>query len=294
MDAPSRDQRAFRCVHDESISRESALARWYARTMLRNVTRRAAASDHAFVAAHKPASWHRRCLSRDPWFGLSVDLIDRFIDVQITRQGLSVSTCAAYQGELYKLDSWLQRLARCTLASATDSDLSAYLVTRASTSPHTLSRVLRAMRRFYAFLQSQHFREDNPAPAPVNISWGGAESRSRLRAGPGAVPHVQAAREIRDRLVHALAEATGLQMTDVLDLRLSDLHLESGYMMIGPMRRPRMVLLAARTVRLMEWFLEHSRPALLVNHPSTYVFPSSGSCRIAQAAVLKAYGNGRR
>lgn len=262
--------------------------------MLRNVPRRAAASDRAFVATHRPASWHRRCLARDPWLGLSIDLIDRFIDVQITRQGLSVSTCTAWQAELYKLDSWLQRTARCTLASASDCDLSAYLVTRASTSAQTLSRILRTMRRFYAFMQSQQFREDNPAPTPANIAWRGEEVRCRFFASLDAASQVQAAREIRDRLVHALAEATGLQMTHVLDLRLSDLHLESGYMMAGPMRRPRMVLLAARTVRLLEWYLEHFRPALLVNHPSAYAFPSSGSCRIAQAAVLKAYGSRRR
>jgi site-specific recombinase XerD len=133
---------------------------------------------------------------------------------------------------------------------------------------------VRSMRRFYAFLQSLHCREDDPSPRPVDIVLCTGSVNSRSTGAHERDSSVEVARDLRDRIVGSLVSTTGLRVTDLLDLRMGDLFLHSGYMMAGPVRRSRMILLSARTVGLMQWFLEHSRPALLTGRASTYVFPS--------------------
>jgi integrase/recombinase XerD len=247
------------------------------------------------VPGGSTGAWRRTCLSRDPWFGLSVDVIERFLDELITEQGLCGSTCAAYRAELHKLDSWLQRRARCTLVSASDTQLLRYLVGRAAISANALSRAIRTMRRFYTFLHSKHCRDDDPMPRPVEISWSPGAAPSHGSDMQVPCSDVRGARELRDDIVRSLALSTGLRTTDLLDVRTSDLHLESGYMMIGPMRRARMVLLSTRAVDLLQWFLENARSLLLTRGGgSTYVFPTSGSRKIAQDAVLSDSGLYRR
>lgn len=87
----------------------------------------------------------------DPWHGISVDVIRRFVDVQRTQYALPTEILSAYRADLESLDRWLIETRQRTLISATDEDVREYI---------TVS--LACLRAFYGFLVNSGCRDDDP------------------------------------------------------------------------------------------------------------------------------------
>ena len=101
---------------------------------------------------------------RDPWLGMSSDLIGRFLDVLYVEYRLSSGSLAACSAELHELDDWMRQSAQRTLATADAAGLQRYLAMRAAKgiSPLSLADLLGSMRRFFWFLRNMHCRDDDP------------------------------------------------------------------------------------------------------------------------------------
>jgi len=89
--------------------------------------------------------------TNDPWQGISLDVIRRFVDVQRTQQVLPAEILSAYRADLESLDHWLIETKQRTLISATDEDVREYI-----------SVSLACLRAFYAFLVNAGCRDDDP------------------------------------------------------------------------------------------------------------------------------------
>jgi site-specific recombinase XerD len=87
----------------------------------------------------------------DPWQGISVDVIRRFVDVLRTQHALPREILSAYHADLESLDRWLIETKQRTLISATDEDVREYI-----------SVSLACLRAFYNFLVNSGCRDDDP------------------------------------------------------------------------------------------------------------------------------------
>jgi len=87
----------------------------------------------------------------DPWHGISLDVIRRFVDVQRTQYALPTEILSAYRADLESLDRWLIETKQRTLITATDEDVREYI---------TVS--LACLRAFYGFLVNSGCRDDDP------------------------------------------------------------------------------------------------------------------------------------
>jgi len=87
----------------------------------------------------------------DPWHGISMDVIRRFVDVQRTQYALPTEILSAYRADLESLDRWLIETRQRTLISATDEDVREYI-----------SVSLACLRAFYGFLVNSGCRDDDP------------------------------------------------------------------------------------------------------------------------------------
>lgn len=110
---------------------------------------------------------------RDPWRGLSADLIDRFIDVQRVENRLPHKGLRHCRADLRALDRWLMQNCRHTSVSAKPDELRLYLWVRVleGCPEHRLDEVLATMREFYRYIGDVCSRAENPAmELPQRIS----------------------------------------------------------------------------------------------------------------------------
>lgn len=162
-------------------------------------------------------------------------------------RGASANTLAAYARDLADLDAALQNRG-VVLESAGTDDLRAYLALLDSRrmSPATAARRLSAMRQFYAFLQGDGGRSDNPAAAldspaarrPLPKYLTEAEVTRLLEAARLRCPaetETVTPKGLRALRLHALLEilyASGLRVTELVTLPLAAVRADRPYLYV--------------------------------------------------------------
>jgi integrase/recombinase XerD len=206
-------------------------------------------------------------------------LVDRFLDALWLEAGLSDNTLAAYRSDLTAFSRWLAARGR-TLMQAARTDLLAYLAERVGggARPRTTARMLSSLRRFYRHLvQEGRIREDPTAlveaprlvrPLPRSLT---EEQVERLLQAPdGGTPRGQ-----RDRAMLEVLYATGLRVSELVGLTVSEVNLQAGVVrVLGKGSKERIVPLGEEAVHWLMEYLADGRRALIRARASDALFPT--------------------
>jgi integrase/recombinase XerD len=154
------------------------------------------------------------------------------------------------------------------------------------------------MRGFYKFLTLHRHVRVNPADdleAPrawkVLPKFLAIEDVDRLLEAPDPT----SAAGLRDRALIELLYATGLRVSELVNLRPQDLHLDEGYLTTtGKGRKQRIVPLGETAAAWVTKYIQEGRPALLGRRSSAKLFVNARGgtslTRVGFWKILKGYG----
>ncbi|WP_125703272.1 site-specific tyrosine recombinase XerD [Lacticaseibacillus daqingensis] len=216
-----------------------------------------------------------------------------YLDVE---RGLAATTQASYQQDLREFAAWLttQQLAAFPEELAVIQDfLSAQTSLKAASS---MSRMISAMRRFYRYLMQETVITsdpmtliDSPKPAqhlPATLS---STEIDRLMAAPDTTKPLG----LRDRAIFELMYATGLRVSEVVTLRLDQLHLTLNLLQVtGKGDKERIVPISPQAVTWMSQYLSTARPQLTKQPAPPTVFVNFHGRPLTRQGIwknLKAY-----
>ena len=194
-------------------------------------------------------------------------LIDTFADAIWLEDGLAPNTLTAYRRDLTGLSVWLGSRGT-TLLTAHEANLAQYFADKhATTLASTANRRLAVLRRFYRWaIRERHVAQDptlrlksatRPPRFPKSLSE--AQVEALLRA-----PDTDTILGLRDRAMLELLYATGLRVSELVGLTLSQLSLQEGLVRVfGKGGKERIVPLGAEARNSLERYLKDSRGALL-------------------------------
>jgi len=216
-------------------------------------------------------------------------LLERFLDALWMEHGLSDHTLAAYRADLKGLALYLRSQAG-TLMTAERADLLGYLTLRVQSGarPRTTARLLSSLRRFYQYLVREGCLNADPSaqidapklgrPLPKSLTEG--EVEALLQA-----PDVNRFLGLRDRAMLELLYASGLRVSELIDLPVSQLNLRQGVLrVVGKGNKERLVPLGEEAGEWLDSYLEQARPALLQGRMSDALFVTQrGSAMTRQA-----------
>jgi integrase/recombinase XerD len=213
-------------------------------------------------------------------------VIARYLTDLRIEDGLALHTLEAYRRDLEKFDGYLKTIGVENPAVVTRDTLSGFLgfLARKRLSSASTARCLSALRGFYRFLCKERLASHNPTATlitprrgltlPRTLSQeqvtklldvpGKARSRAALRRAPEAQ---------RDAAMVELLYATGLRVSELVNLQLHDLNLAIGYVLAtGKGAKQRVVPIGdlARTKLLA--YLDTSRKTLLRGRDCPNVF----------------------
>ncbi|MBB3227515.1 integrase/recombinase XerD [Luteibacter sp. Sphag1AF] len=191
-------------------------------------------------------------------------LIARFIEKIWSEDGLADRTLEAYRRDLEGLARWLAARGR-SLADAGREDLSAYHGEQ-PVAVRSMARRQSAFRRFYA----QRARDDGERDDPTLLM-----QRPRLPRGlPKALPErdIEAlitapdsgtTLGLRDRAMLELMYASGLRVSELVELPLSGLNTRQGVLRVtGKGGKDRLVPVGEEALAHMDAYLRDARPQL--------------------------------
>jgi integrase/recombinase XerD len=201
---------------------------------------------------------------------------ERWLEYLAAERGASPHTLAAYGSDLARLSESLGESR--PLERATSADLAQALrhMRVAGRSPRTVARWIATVRGFFAFLVSEGVLQRDPA-ARIDAprAWR-VLPRVLDAAQVGALLAAPARDTIRGRRDAAMIEtlyATGLRVSELVGLRLGDLHLDAGFVRcIGKGNKERVVPLGREAESAIARYLENGRSSLLGARNSEHLF----------------------
>ena len=202
--------------------------------------------------------------------------IDIFIDALWLEHGLAANSLAAYRRDLNLLSAWLNAQGTHLLA-AQESDLQQYFAHRhAETKATSANRRLTVFKRFYRWALRERMLVADPtlklltAKQPVRApkSLTEAQVESLLNA-----PDVSTGLGMRDRAMLELIYASGLRVSELVDLKTLHVSLNDGVLRImGKGSKERLVPFGEVARDWLQRYLSEARLALLAGHQTEALF----------------------
>jgi integrase/recombinase XerD len=207
----------------------------------------------------------------------SAGAIDRFLDGLWLEDGLARNSLAAYRRDLALFAAWLGREQSRDLAQARASDVQAYMLARHAASKATsANRRLAVFRRFYRWALRERLVDEDPtlklrpARQPMRVPKAITEAQVDALL---AAPDVDTPLGARDRAMLELMYASGLRVSELVELKLIDLSLPDGVVRVmGKGSKERLVPFGDEARRWLEAWLAASRPDLLAGRRSDALF----------------------
>jgi len=224
-------------------------------------------------------------------------MIDRFLDAIWMERGLSENTLGAYRADLVALSQRLQTKS-VDLVAADRADIMEYIAWRVEggAKPRSTARQLSSFRRFYRYLLREGAINEDPT---VNIAMpkiGRSLPQSLTEQDVDALlaaPKVAEALGHRDRTMLEVLYATGVRVSELINLRLNQINLNQGVLrIVGKGDRERLIPLGDEAQDWIREFLEGPRAEILLERQTEYLFPTRRGDRMTRQAfwhIIKRY-----
>ena len=210
---------------------------------------------------------------------------------------VSPNTVESYARDLAALGAFAESRGR-DVRALDRRDLEAFVRTLMGRglSPRSAARAVACIRGFYRFVAVEEGRDGSPAEdlqaprqwttLPKFLDLGDVD---RLLAQPD----VSTPRGLRDKALVSVLYATGLRVSELIGLKLSDMHLQDGYLTcVGKGSKERIVPVGQEAAGWVRQYLERGRPSL-VKRTSPWLFVNARGgplSRVGFWKLLKAYG----
>ena len=216
-------------------------------------------------------------------------IIERFLDNLWAERGLSDNSLKSYRHDLLQLYNWLAKR-DMPLQDVSREDLLSFLAAEVQQgkSPRSISRYLSAYRQFYGWLVREGIINKDPVALIESPKTGRGLPKALTEAQVEsllAAPDVESNLGMRDRAMLELMYATGLRVSELVGLEISNLNLNQGVVrVIGKGQKERLVPLGDEAHESLKNYLENGRPQLLKGAQTNSVFVTSRKAGMTRQA----------
>ena len=218
--------------------------------------------------------------------------LEAFLDYLKVEKGLSSNSIYAYNEDLRKYIDYLNDFKISDPKKITRKDITDFLfILRKNISPRSIARILSTIKNFHRFLLREKITSTDPSDLidtpkvdkkiPNFLTFD--EVSKILKA-----PNLKNTQGIRDRAILELMYATGLRVSELVGLKLSDVNLDVGFMKCkGKGSKERIVPLGKVAAQFLEKYLQTARLKLLGKKVCIYLFLAQGGKGISRQSVWK-------
>ncbi|HHU50832.1 MAG TPA: site-specific tyrosine recombinase XerD [Firmicutes bacterium] len=198
--------------------------------------------------------------------------LQNFINYLSVERGLAPNTLESYGRDLNQYLTYLKEKKGLKnaeeLSTTTQATVAGYLLNLQAKgrATSTISRSLAAIKSFYHFLAREMIIPKDPT---ANLEAPKQEKRLPKVLSVESVlklleqPDLKTPAGIRDRAMLEVLYATGLRVSELVSLRLTDLNLEEGYIRcLGKGSKERIIPLGSVAVKYLQFYLNHARKFL--------------------------------
>ena len=227
----------------------------------------------------------------------SEELVDRFLDAIWMERGLSQNTLGAYRADLMTLGRGLAEHDK-SIELADKADLLAFIATRVESGakPRSTARQLSSFRRFFRYIMREGMRDSDPTADIEMPRIGRSLPQTLTEDEVDALlnaPNTDEPLGHRDRAMLELLYATGLRVSELINITQSQINFNQGVLrIVGKGDRERLIPLGEEAQRWIREFIDGPRMEILLERQTDYLFPTRRGDRMTRQAfwhIIKRY-----
>ncbi len=221
-----------------------------------------------------------------------LDLIRAYENYLTKVKQASANTVTSYLRDIRQYSQWLQDNEDLDVVDAQQQNISDYLSYLESDgrSAATVSRCLASLRNFYAYLVSSGFLEFTPV------------TDIRVNRGEKKLPQILTGREIemllaqpvcvdakgyRDKAMLEVMYATGMRVTELIDLNVDDVNLEQGIVRCSSGKKTRAIPLYPQAQKALAVYMHEVRSGMLASPEEQALFVNVSGVRMSRQGFWK-------
>ncbi|MFC1804977.1 site-specific tyrosine recombinase XerD [Candidatus Omnitrophota bacterium] len=221
------------------------------------------------------------------------ELIEAFLNYLTVERGLARNTINSYREDLNSYTGFLKRRHIETLSKTDKKDIINYMMFQKDKglSANSVARRLAAIRMFYRFLVRERLLKKDPTSLidspklwkriPQTLS---VNEVDKLLSQPD----IRRTQGIRDRAILETLYATGMRVSEAVNLKQSNVNLDIGFLRcIGKGDKERVIPLGKKAINSIRRYKDKERSKLLKKKQSDFLFLSRLGRKISRQSIWK-------
>ena len=221
-----------------------------------------------------------------------LDLIGAYENYLTKVKQASANTIASYMRDIRQYSEWLRREEDLDVVDAAQLNISDYLSHLESDgrSAATVSRSLASLKNFYSYVVSSGFLESTPV------------TDIKVERGEKKLPQILTDREIelllaqpvcvdakgfRDKAMLEVMYATGIRVTELIDLDVDDVNLELGIIKCAGSKKSRAIPLYPGALKALSAYLKDVRKTMIADPSEKALFVNVNGVRMSRQGFWK-------
>lgn len=222
-----------------------------------------------------------------------LDLIHAYENYLTKVKQASSNTVSSYMRDIRQFAQWLTSQEDLDVLNASQVNISEYLdhLQSIGKSGSTISRMLASLKNFYAYAVTTGFLEKSPVTAEIHVDRG-EKKFPQILTGKEielllAQPATTDSKGIRDKAMLEVMYATGIRVTELIDLNVEDVNLDLGVIKCTSSRNTRAIPLYPAALRALTAYLKEVRMLMIADPQETALFVNVGGSRMSRQGFWK-------
>ena len=222
-----------------------------------------------------------------------LDLIQAYENYLTKVKQASANTVASYMRDVRQFSVWLRDHQETEVVDASQLNISAYLsfLQEDGRSGATVSRCLASLKNFYSYLVSAGFLESSPVPTDVHVERGSKKLPQILTGKEVELLLMQPAcidaKGFRDKAMLEVMYATGIRVTELIELNLEDVNLDLGIIKCSRGNKSRVIPLYPAALKDLSTYIRDVRDSMLAVPDEKALFVNVGGSRMSRQGFWK-------
>lgn len=226
-------------------------------------------------------------------------LVQKFVNFLERDKRLSLNTLQSYRRDIEQYITYLREINLQNISNTNKTTVIAYLLylQKKGRATSTISRNLASIRSFYQYIAKNKIIDQDPT------------SELESPKVEKKLPQILSTKEVellleqpkcvdlkgyRDKAMLELLYATGIRVSELINLNASDINLEMGFIRCNKGSRERMIPIGSIAINAVREYLEKSRNLLIQNIDEKALFVNINGRRLTRQGfwkIIKQYKN---
>lgn len=231
-----------------------------------------------------------------------LDLVSAYENHLTKVKHASANTVSSYMRDIRQFAAWILDSTGTSVEDASQYDIDTYIsfLKEEGRSPATQSRCLASLKNFYAYVVSSGFLENSPV-MDIHVDRG-EKKEPQILTGREielllAQPVCVDAKGYRDKAMLEVMYATGIRVTELIDLNVEDVNLVQGVIKCAGAKKTRSIPLYPAALKALSVYLRDIRCSMIASDDETALFVNINGVRMSRQGfwkILKQYQKSAR